>query len=65
MTERTRSTPDALVVGAGPVGLMMAAELARCGVSCRIIDKLPTASSASRSNATAAAFSAVICPGES
>jgi 2-polyprenyl-6-methoxyphenol hydroxylase-like FAD-dependent oxidoreductase len=31
---------DVLVVGAGPVGLMMAAELSRHGVQCRIIDKL-------------------------
>lgn len=31
---------DALVVGAGPVGLTMAAELARHGVRCRIIDRL-------------------------
>ncbi|RAJ93242.1 2-polyprenyl-6-methoxyphenol hydroxylase-like FAD-dependent oxidoreductase [Larkinella arboricola] len=30
-----------LVVGAGPVGLVMAAELARHGVPCRIIDALP------------------------
>ena len=30
---------DALVVGAGPVGLTMAAELARHGVSCRIVDR--------------------------
>jgi 2-polyprenyl-6-methoxyphenol hydroxylase-like FAD-dependent oxidoreductase len=28
-----------LVVGAGPTGLMMAAELARYGIPCRIIDK--------------------------
>jgi 2-polyprenyl-6-methoxyphenol hydroxylase-like FAD-dependent oxidoreductase len=33
-------TPDVLVVGAGPVGLTMAAELARHGASCRIIDQL-------------------------
>lgn len=31
--------PDVLVVGAGPVGLTMAAELARYGVAVRIIDK--------------------------
>ncbi|HXV79568.1 MAG TPA: FAD-dependent monooxygenase [Candidatus Binatia bacterium] len=31
--------PQVLVVGAGPVGLFMAAELCRHGVSCRIIDK--------------------------
>ncbi|MCB1074539.1 MAG: FAD-dependent monooxygenase [Simkania sp.] len=30
---------EILVVGAGPVGLMMAAELARHGAKCRIIDK--------------------------
>jgi len=32
-------TLDALVVGAGPVGLMMAGELARHGLSCRVIDE--------------------------
>ena len=31
---------DVLVVGAGPVGLMLACELGRHGVRCRIVDKL-------------------------
>jgi 2-polyprenyl-6-methoxyphenol hydroxylase-like FAD-dependent oxidoreductase len=31
-----------LVVGAGPVGLTMAAELARHGVHCRVIDRAPS-----------------------
>lgn len=33
--------PQVLVVGAGPVGLTMAAELARFGISVRIVDKTP------------------------
>ena len=32
--------PEILVVGAGPVGLTMAAELARHGAGCRIVDRL-------------------------
>jgi len=34
--------PQVLIVGAGPVGLTMAAELARYGVSVRIVEKSPT-----------------------
>lgn len=34
-------TTDALVVGAGPVGLTAAGELRRHGVGCRIVDRLP------------------------
>jgi 2-polyprenyl-6-methoxyphenol hydroxylase-like FAD-dependent oxidoreductase len=37
-----------LVVGAGPVGLFMAAELNRHGVSCRIVDKNDGPTHASR-----------------
>jgi 2-polyprenyl-6-methoxyphenol hydroxylase-like FAD-dependent oxidoreductase len=37
------SQASVLVVGAGPVGLMMSSELARRGVSCRLIDQLPEA----------------------
>lgn len=37
-----------LVIGAGPTGLMMASELARQGVRCRIIDKAPQASQLSK-----------------
>jgi 2-polyprenyl-6-methoxyphenol hydroxylase-like FAD-dependent oxidoreductase len=36
------SMANVLVVGAGPVGLTLACELARHGVRCRIIDKLAT-----------------------
>ena len=39
---------DVLVVGAGPVGLLLAGELARRGVAVRIVDKLPTPSPHSR-----------------
>ncbi len=36
------SSIDILVVGAGPVGLTLAIDLARRGINCRIIDKLAT-----------------------
>jgi 2-polyprenyl-6-methoxyphenol hydroxylase-like FAD-dependent oxidoreductase len=38
----------ALIVGAGPVGLLTAVELTRRGLSCRIIDKLPEPSDKSK-----------------
>jgi 2-polyprenyl-6-methoxyphenol hydroxylase-like FAD-dependent oxidoreductase len=33
--------PKVLIVGAGPTGLVMAHELARDGINCRVIDKAP------------------------
>jgi len=41
MASETRSAVDVLVVGAGPTGLLLAGELHRHGVACRLIDKLP------------------------
>lgn len=41
-------TLDVLVVGAGPNGLTLAAELTRFGLSCRIIDKLAAPSDKSK-----------------
>lgn len=43
-----KSETDVLVVGAGPTGLTMAAELAARGVGCRIIDKAPARSQHTR-----------------
>jgi 2-polyprenyl-6-methoxyphenol hydroxylase-like FAD-dependent oxidoreductase len=39
---------DALIVGAGPTGLTLAAELARHGLSCRVVDRLSAPSTLSR-----------------
>lgn len=39
---------NVLVVGAGPTGLMLARELLRRGVSCRLIDRLPGPPTTSR-----------------
>ena len=41
-------TTEVLVVGAGPTGLTMAAELAARGIGCRIVDKAPVRSNRSR-----------------
>src|SRR5829696_6069030 len=46
--ELSQSEMDVLVVGAGPTGLTMAAELAARGVGCRIVDKTPVRSGRSR-----------------
>ncbi|ATB43770.1 hypothetical protein CYFUS_009250 [Cystobacter fuscus] len=45
---------DALVVGAGPTGLMMASELARHGLSCRVVEQLTAPSPLSRALAVQA-----------
>src|SRR5262245_47279063 len=42
------STLDALIVGAGPTGLVAAAELRRYGASVRLLEKLPQPSPHSR-----------------
>ena len=44
----TNRPVDTLIVGAGPVGLTMAAALIHQGLSCRIIDKVPAPSDKSK-----------------
>jgi 3-(3-hydroxy-phenyl)propionate hydroxylase len=39
MAQDHANAPDVLIIGAGPVGLTLACELSRYGVSCRIIDR--------------------------
>lgn len=48
MANSKNSHTDVLVVGAGPVGLLMAGELARHGIKPRIIDKAPAPSDKSK-----------------
>ncbi|KAF1733537.1 Phenol 2-monooxygenase [Beauveria bassiana] len=42
MTPVKESCVDVLIIGAGPAGLMMAAWMAKCGISTRIVDKRST-----------------------
>jgi len=46
--EKERPPAEVLVVGAGPVGLTVACELARRGVKLRIVDKAPAVAETSR-----------------
>lgn len=48
------STPDVLIVGAGPTGLVLAFWLTRLGVAVRIIDKNPQPTTTSRALAVQA-----------
>jgi 2-polyprenyl-6-methoxyphenol hydroxylase-like FAD-dependent oxidoreductase len=48
MDRSSKSETDVLVVGGGPTGLVMAAELAARGIGCRIIDKAPVRSQHTR-----------------
>jgi 2-polyprenyl-6-methoxyphenol hydroxylase-like FAD-dependent oxidoreductase len=50
MTSPTASTTDVLIIGAGPVGLMLACELRRRNIACRIIDKVAEFPRTSRAN---------------
>jgi 2-polyprenyl-6-methoxyphenol hydroxylase-like FAD-dependent oxidoreductase len=48
MSRNPEGRPEVLVVGAGPVGLMMGCELARHGVACRVVDASPGPTDQSR-----------------
>jgi 2-polyprenyl-6-methoxyphenol hydroxylase-like FAD-dependent oxidoreductase len=49
MTNDTKNSfCDALIIGAGPIGLTLALELERYGLKCRIIDKCATATDKSK-----------------
>ncbi|OUL23948.1 hypothetical protein BV378_20135 [Nostoc sp. RF31YmG] len=48
IAQASAKAPDVLIVGAGPVGLTLACELSRYGVSCRIVDQDPGTKSISK-----------------
>lgn len=48
MRDSTHTTVDVLIAGAGPVGLTMACELAKRGISYRLIEKAAAPATASR-----------------
>ena len=47
--ERAKNEAPVLIVGAGPTGLIMAIELLRRGVACRLVDRLPVPHQTSKS----------------
>ena len=54
MPSKAESSIDVLIVGAGPTGLTLAAELSMFGVRFRIVDRAPTAAHESRALAVQA-----------
>ena len=55
--------PQVLIAGAGPVGLTLAIELARYGVSVRIVDKAPARTDKSKAVAVWATVAGTVRAG--
>jgi 2-polyprenyl-6-methoxyphenol hydroxylase-like FAD-dependent oxidoreductase len=55
LSSPVRSAPAVLIVGAGPTGLTLACELARRGVSFRLIEAVPARSPARAARASSRA----------
>jgi 2-polyprenyl-6-methoxyphenol hydroxylase-like FAD-dependent oxidoreductase len=49
MTARSPDSPDVLIVGAGPVGLLLGCLLLRRGIACRVLERRPRSGTHSRS----------------
>ena len=61
MTEANRSDAQVLVVGAGPVGLTAAYELARRGVRVRVVDRATGPAATSRAASERLSLSSSPC----
>ncbi|SDG54820.1 FAD-dependent oxidoreductase [Microbacterium pygmaeum] len=48
MAERSTHSPDVVVIGAGPVGLLLASQLSRSGVDVEVLERRPSNGSGSR-----------------